>query len=90
MGRAPSSTCFSSPSSKNPLEDNGIAEGAAMKIRASFPSCDALDAFNSQNEEEWASLGGFSTLPHAMNYFLRTYAKDEYLEDAFASLHRMV
>lgn len=63
---------------KKQLDDNGIAEGGALKIRPSFVSGDALDSCDSHNEERPASFGGFNISAHAVNHVLRTYAKDEH------------
>ncbi len=58
-------------------------------IWPSFLEGNARDAFDGHREDGEARLGGFSTWPEAVQWFLRTYAKDEYLEDAMAAMDRM-
>lgn len=40
-------------------------------------------------EDGDAELGGFTTWPETVQFFLRTYAKDQYLEDAVEKLDRL-
>lgn len=52
-------------------------------------SSDALELFNSQSEEGDKNLGGFSTWPEAVQFFLRTYAKDQYIEESVESIEKI-
>ncbi len=67
------------------LNNNALSEGAALKIWPHFLADDALEAFRTQAEDGEDDLGGFSTRPEAGQWFLQTYARDEYLEEAVAA-----
>lgn len=66
---------------KRALDDEGIPEGAGLRIWPNFLKYSAYDAFTQMLEDGNADLGGFSTWQAAVQFFIQTYAKDEYLED---------
>ncbi len=47
------------------LDDNGIAEGAGLKIWPNFLEGNALEDFYAHMEDGDATLGGFTTSPEA-------------------------
>ena len=71
---------------KNELDGNGRSEGAALLLCPKFMAGDALETFNAQFDLANDGLGGFQTWPEAVQFLLRTYAKDAYIEEALADL----
>ena len=67
---------------KRALDDNGLSEGAGLKIWPSFLEGDAQDLFVQMKEDGYADIGGFHDWPSAVQFFLQTYARDEILEQA--------
>ncbi len=50
---------------------------------------DALDSFRIHSEDGEDDLAGSTTWPEAVQYFLRTYVKDSYLERAVPDMGRL-
>lgn len=67
---------------KTQLDNEGIPEAGALKVWPSFLSGEALDVFNGMTEDGDSELGGFTTWPEAVQFFLCIYGKDKYLENA--------
>lgn len=74
---------------KHQLDCEGIPEGGALKIWPSFLTRNAYDVFAQLTEDGDADLGGFTTWPEAVQFFLRTYVKDQYLEEAVEKLYQI-
>lgn len=74
---------------KTQLDNEGVPEAGALKVWPSFLSGDALDVFNGMTEDGDGELGCFTTWSEAVQFFLRTYAKDQHLEDAVEKLDRL-
>ncbi len=73
-----------------PLNNNDLSEGAALMTWPHFLADDALEAFRTQAKDGEDDLGGFSIWREAVNWFLQTYAKDAYLEEAVAEIHAIL
>ena len=71
---------------KSELDGNGRSEGAALLLCPKFMTGDALETFNAQFDLANDGLGGFRTWPGAVQFLLRTYAKDAHIEEALADL----
>ncbi len=68
---------------------NGISESDTLLIWMNFLLDDALESFWIHSEDGEDELGGFTPWPEAVQYFLRTYAKDFYLERAVSDMDRL-
>lgn len=71
---------------KNELDSNGLSEGAALLLCPKFLIGDPLEAYNGQFDLLQGDQDGFTTWPEAVQFLLRTYAKDTYIEDALIVL----
>eukprot|EP00171_Calliarthron_tuberculosum_P000179 IDg179t1 len=71
---------------KRALDDEGTPEGDGLRIWSNFLKDSAYDAFTQMLEDGNADLGGFSKWPGAVQFFIQTYAKDDYLEEAVIKL----
>lgn len=74
---------------KKALDDENIPEGAALRIWPNFLTGDAHELFNQLTEDGDAYIGGFTTYPQALQFFLRTYATNRHLEDAVERIDRL-
>ena len=75
---------------KRELDGNGRSEGAALLLCPKFLIGDALETYNTQFDLANDGLGGFQTWPEAIQFLLRTYAKDAYIEEALQELDECI
>ena len=75
---------------KRELDGNGRSEGAALLLCPKFLIGDALETYNTQFDLANDGLGGFQAWPEAVQFLLRTYAKDAYIEEALQELDECV
>ena len=71
---------------KTQLDNNRISEGAALSIIPDYLEDPARDDFLRHCDLGDDVPGGFDSYPGAIQYLLRTYAKDAYLEEALVEL----
>lgn len=74
---------------KSQLDENGISEGSALLILPSFLKGDAKEAFLANFDVTGDLAGGFNSWPHAVQFLLRSYAKDIYIEKAAAEIDQL-
>ena len=71
---------------KTQLDNNRISEGAALSIIPDYLEDPARDDFLRHSDLGDDVPGGFDSYPGAIQYLLRTYAKDAFLEEALVEL----
>ena len=71
---------------KTQLDNNRISEGAALSLIPDYLEDPARDDFLRHCDLGADVPGGFDSFPGAIQYLLRTYAKDAYLEEALVEL----
>ncbi len=87
LQRAPAYSCLRFFSAfKLQIDNEGVPEAAAVKIWALVSVWRSIGFFNQQTENNDAEIGGFSTWPEAVQFFLRAYATDDHMEDAVERL----
>ena len=70
---------------KQQMDNNKLSEGAACLICPNFLASDAKEAYEN-NFELPEDEGGFNNWPEALQFLLKSYAKDRHIEEALASL----
>ena len=73
---------------KQQMDANRLSEGAALLICPSFLDGDAKESYEN-NFDLPPDQGGFTTWPQAVQFLLRTFAKDAYIEEALVSLDEL-
>lgn len=74
---------------KSQLDQDHIGEGAALLILPEFLAGDARDAWEASFEISGEMGGGFTTWPEAVQFLLRTYAKDRHVKQVSAEMDQM-
>ena len=70
---------------KQQMDNNKLSEGAACLICPNFLGGDAKEVYEN-NFELPEEEGGFNSWPEAVQFLLKSYAKDRHIEEALASL----
>ena len=70
---------------KQQMHNNKLSEGASCLICPNFLAGDAKEAYEN-NFELPEDEGGFINWPEAIQFLLKSYAKDRHIAEALASL----
>lgn len=71
------------------FDENAITEGLAILLLPRLLEGEAKDTFLAYADTGICGLGGASTYPEAVQYLLRTFTKDSYIEEAVEELEAL-
>lgn len=74
---------------KAQCDSNGISEGGALLLLPNFLDGEAYELFMSNQDLGEECTGGFATYPEAVQFLLRTYAREAYIETAVEEFDRL-
>ena len=63
-------------------DDNGVSEPETLKIWPNLLSGNAQGLFDHITGDTKSDVGGLIDFPNGVQFFLRTYAREKYLEEA--------